>query len=306
MKNKFNKKRFLIFVAIALIIVNIIAYFVGSYLYPKKIDKLDFKLRVGIPPALSEKYNRGKWDKYFKYIKSKGINFIPCYTKTYDDAIQGFLHNSLDLIYVNPIIYLQLTKNKSIDTKECLVEKLFMHDLEEKDKTGNRAVLISLKKSPINFISSTKNKRITFTDKNSMFGYIIPQNFLKKNINEKLDDWFEQIDFSITKDQALMNLIRGDTDIIAIDALTLRNLLDEKGLDEKIIHIVWLSQTFPSHVLCINKNYEHKKELKKILMDAISFYNKNIKNKKIILHEPNYSYRKELESLTQYLGDTND
>ncbi len=300
---KLNKKRFIIMVVIMLIIVNAVAYVVGSYMYPPKIEKIDFKLRVGIPPTLSEKYNKEKWDKYFKYLQSKGINFTPCYTNSYEDAIQGFLHNSLDLIYVNPITFLKLKEPEYIKSKESIIENLFMHTLDPEDKAGNRGILITLKTSNMHFISHTKNMRITFTDKNSMFGYIIPEMFLREKLNVKLDDWFSKVEFSITKDQALMNLIKGYTDVIAIDALTLRNLLETKSIDEKTIQIIWLSQIFPENLLCINKNYKHKEKLKKILHSAIIFYKSQhiTKGNRIIFNEPDYGYKKSLKTLTKYL-----
>jgi len=320
---------------IGIFIIEFILLYIGFSIYiPSKIyPKVPYELRVGIMPSVSHEFCKEKWNTFFEQFNGEKteITVKPFYATSFDELIYGFKNNNLDIIYINAAIFLELQEaTKQQDNVD--VANLLIHKYSDLETRNNRSVLLSTADSE--YISDTEGKRITFTDKKSITGYIIPYKYLTSKMpkNKTIENWFSKIDYSLTKDQAVLNLIKKNkTDIIAIDSLTLKEIAENHKNYNNKCKILWRSQPLPENIFCMNMinkklidvhidTYEDAKKKEKFNKKSDNYMNViynfksiiyknnkktlkyNVLSKQLMLFEtPTNQYKEKLEELNKYL-----
>ena len=298
-----NKKSILYFVAVFIVIETAAVFYAVSSV--KSLSDSQFRpvqvLRIGILPDVSQKYSERYWHDFIKLFADDSDGFIvePYIAHSYSELLTGFSNGSLDIIYVNPATYQTLNENGGLELLAC--QRL---TVEGRDK--NRSILITNKE--IEFLNQTRGLRLTFVDKFSLTGYIIPYNSLVKSLSPtKLSDWFSEISFAPTKSQAFNNMINGETDIVAIDKLSLLKIMDYLQYSDTNLKELWVSRTVPGSVLCCYKSFAETNEnfLKKFraIIQRSADANERVSTKQISfeLIESNYKYQEQLKSLKKYI-----
>ncbi len=250
-------------------------------------------------PTVSHEFSKENWEDFFGKFNGKKteISIKPFYATSFDELIYGFKNNNLDAVYINAAIFLELKKYAK-EKEDFNISELLVHQYSELESRNNRAVLLTTSDSE--YISDTKNNRITFTDKKSMTGYIIPNTYLKSKMpkNTKIENWFSKIDYSLTKDQAVSNLIKKNkTDIIAIDSLTLKKIAENNQDYNSKCKILWRSQPLPENLFCMinfskkkideNIDTEASSDVKKKYNEKVADYMNVIRNFKDIVYKRN-------------------
>ena len=284
-----------ILLAVDLIAFGIVVFFDNKN---EAINNID-NIRLGITPNPDRLETPKTIENFFKVAGKHGsFELEPCYTASYNEAISGFIHGSLDLLYINPAYYLYLKKNYNAD---IVAFQLY----SKQEMEYNHAVLLSIK--PFGHLAETRGKRISFSNKYSMCGYLVPERHLRNNITEPLETWFSKIDFSGSDQYSLDALLKGETDIIACDLLSLIHNTTYKKNARKL-HLMWISQKLPESLICVSaksmeSDFYNRKSLVELgnslwqLSRRETLYNRNSMN----FEPPHFEYMKELDKLEKFL-----
>jgi len=261
------KRNRIIFFASLFIVLESIAVVIALwpvFFYEKKPRPCE--LRLGIIPEVSKGTSRKEWEKFFESLSGETDYVIqPYYANSSEEAMRGFSSGSLDMLYVNAALFLELKKNKS-------AEALLYHKMPDEQKNKNRAALVS--SGELKYISETKGLRISFTDRYSITGYMVPFKYLKDKLRTEPDKWFAEVSYTSNEQQAIEKLRKGETDIIAVSLLTLDSFLAEAGKDSDLRWAaLWVSFQLPEPVICVSSaspflKSEALNKLKKFLWNA--------------------------------------
>ena len=260
-------------------------------------------VRLGILPDVSQKYSHNYWRSFIAQFKDEEDGFIieTYIAHTYSELLSGFVNGSLDLIYVNPATYHQL------ESEHELVP-IASERLTEGDMDKNRCVLVTNKE--VEFLNQTKGLRLTFVDKFSLSGYIVPYNSLMKSLSPNtISEWFSEISYAPTKSQAFINMINDETDIIATDRLALMRIIDYLQCSDSGFTELWLSRMMPEALLCCFKTFSDKNIAVMTAINNVILKHsqkmKQVDSAKIAFApiENSYTYQERLSGLKKYIDN---
>jgi len=297
------QKKLILLIAALFILIETAAVFYAIYSVESERESAFRQIRVvrlGLLPDVSKKYSRKYWKNFLKNFKGQKDFVVELYlANTYDELLTGFTAGSLDLIFVNPATYLDLKKKHDLTP-------LAFQTLTDEEKEKNRAALVTNK--DILYLSQTKGLRITFVDQFSLTGYIVPYYFLRKKLEvADLKEWFSDIYFAPTKSQAFIDLIRGETDVVATDRIRLGKIIDYLQFPDDEIREIWISSNVPEPLLCcFTKFAENNKGIIEQINGAVG--DKAPLSAKVdptsisfIAAEHNYLYKESLTELETYI-----
>ncbi len=303
-----NKKKFIICFVILLILVEGLTLLLYPIIFPEKEQEYSQTLRIGIPQSIVQQYGKNKIIEYFKSFEKFDLYIQPCFILKHTVLLNAFLNDSLDYIYINPAAYYLniLKKNKNASTQKDDFEIVLVHSLKE-DRNHYRPIILSRTEKDENgkikiehLIPDTKGKRLTFTEQGSMTGYIMPKLILENELPETLEKWFAKIEFSLTMEQALLNLIEKRTDVIALDSLILKKFLQQKKYQDIKVTMLSFTETLPENIICTKKSSNEKKnDLKKLFIRAI--LSQNSKKSLFSFYTPGFDYLRNIDKLKEKL-----
>jgi len=242
-----RKRIFILILAFAIIEIMAIAIGVYPFYSQKPQPNPGLTIRLGIVPEISKSETARNWEIFFKQFSAEDLKFniTPYYANSYEEAIHGFIYGSLDLLYINPLVFMDLEKKYG-------ALPILYHKLPETELDKNRAVIVSY--SDIQYIEDTKKKRICFIDKYSLGGYIMPDKFLHDKLKTSPDKWFSDISFAGTKNASFNKFTNKEVDLIATDLWSFEDFLSShQGLSKKT-NILWISGIIPENLICISRN----------------------------------------------------
>ena len=297
------KRNRIIFFVSLFIVLEFIAVVIALwpvFFYEKKGRPCE--LRLGIIPEISKGTSRKEWEKFFESLSGETDYVIrPYYANSTEEAMSGFSSGSLDMLYVNAALFLELQKNKS-------AEALVYHKMPDEQKNKNRAALVA--KGKLKYISDTKGLRISFTDRYSITGYMVPFKYLRDKLRTAPDKWFSEISYTGNEQQAIEKLRRGETDIIAVSLLTLNFFLVEAGRDSDLKwSAMWVSFQLPESLICVSSaspflKSEALNKLKNFLWNASKKRQQEGQSFNImsLAFEPvGFAYNERLEALRKFM-----
>lgn len=258
-------------------------------------------VRLGILPDVSKKISRKFWSSFLQLFRASGHDFViePYIAHSYAELLSGFTNGSLDLIFVNPTTYEQLNSEYDLTSIAC-------QRFNQADREKNRCVLLTNRN--VEFLNQTRDLKMTFVDKFSLTGYIIPQATLKnKMAPTPLDKWFSEIIYAPTKSQAFIDMLEGETDIIATDRLSLSLIINHLQCGESNLTELWVSRPVPESILCCFTGFaENKSEIMKQIREIIQVHSnedQSVSSSSISfeLTDYNFAHEDRLKSLTKYI-----
>lgn len=298
------KRNRIIFFASFFIVLELAAVAIALwpvFFYEKKVRPCE--LRLGIIPEISKGTSRKEWEKFFESLSGEtGYVIQPYYSNSCEEAMSGFVSGSLDMLYVNAALFLELKKGES-------AEALLYHKMPDEQKNKNRAALVS--KEKLKYISDTKGLRIAFTDKYSITGYMVPSKYLRDKLKTEPDKWFAEVNYTGNEQQSLEKLRRAETDIIAVNLLTLENFLAGEGRDADLKwSAIWVSFQLPEPVICVSSaspflKSEALNKLKIFLWNASKKRHQEGQsfNMMSLAFEPvDFAYNERLDTLRKFMG----
>lgn len=243
-----NRKTIIVAAVVAFALVELAAIVVGIwpilFLY-ERVDNARCPLRLGILPLPSKSESRKVWEVLLRdyAARYKDVKLAPYYANNYEELLNGFLHGSLDLAYVNPEIYNELRQKMAV--LPLVACQLFENDGE------NRAVLATVK--DFHLLRQTKAVRMTFVDRHSLSGYLMPLNYIRDKTGVPPERWFSQVSFAGTDAQAITDMIHGQTDLVATDRNMLADCVARFSYPDLQLKTLWMSQRpIPPNLVCAN------------------------------------------------------
>lgn len=295
-----TRKRLLWGFLAVFVVIELIAVFVGVWSLPSTDETpslLEDKiLRLGILPVISKKASEELWTPFLQELRDEHqITIEPYFANAGEEIIAGFKNDVLDVLFVNSAIYLKLK-----DESDNLRVLGYQRDVGRRE--GDVAALVTLGDRP-RFISKTENMSITFTNKHSVTGYIAPYAQLSQKLPRPPEKWFSKISFAGTDHQAVLDLMQGKTDIIAVEYNTLKEIMKSNNFQESDLRVMWLMRNLPPMVVCINDN------LNKTFQDALRncllidpTNPRSYAGKSIVFIPEDFVYQAQLDVLKKFLA----
>jgi phosphonate transport system substrate-binding protein len=188
-------------------------------LYPSKASGRE-TLKFGIHPYLPAEELMERFTPLADLIGKKlGVKVEIVISRSYDEHIQRIGRNELDLAYMGPFSYVQMT---SVYGKKPILARL-----EIDGKPTFTGVIFVLKTSDIQTLSGLKGKRFAFAERESTMGFIVPL-YMLSEAGVRLED-FEEYEFITNHNNVALSVLSGDFDAGAIKDETFEKY-ESKGL----------------------------------------------------------------------------
>jgi len=174
------------------------------------------------------------------------------------------------------------------------------------NKTFYKSYVIAIK-DDIKNLFDLKEKAIAFTDPYSFAGYIVLENYLKKNgLNL---DFFSKHFFTFSINSSIEALKEGLADAITIDSNTYEQIKERNPDISNALHIVWESPIEipnPPVIAIKNMDYKTKLQFQKLFLDM----DKSVEGRKV-LNILGYDKYVEVSSnffepISEWLGKNNE
>ncbi len=300
-KNVIMKIVRIIIISLTVIFIADLLVFANVIFSDRESDKSEPQeiIRVGIAPDKDRIETDKTISSFLFELRNQGLYEIkPCFSNSYAEAVAGFIHGSLDMILINPAYYLQLKREHN-------ARILAVQKYSPEEKNYNHAVLLSAR--PIRHINLTRGLRLSYSNRYSMTGYLVPQRYLALQLPQPPGQWFSRISFAESFEHAFEDLLAGKADLIAVDLYWLKNNLKYRE-KAAALHILWTSQALPESLICVSFSsaYYNATVLQDITAQLWSATQKDtVFNRSSMFFEPvNFNYEMELNKLETFLyGD---
>ncbi len=219
-------------------------------------EKDDDTLRIGLISVAGDNksyilekelanYIGEKLDKKVKLIQKKSYNDINILLK----------NNQIDVAFLSTGAY-SLYEDK---------ESLELLARPNRGKAYYHPIIITKKDSSVNTIDDLKNNSFAFVDSYSYSGYLVFNDYLKKN-GTTVNKFFSNSYFTHSHEESINQVINGTVSAAIVDDWALQYMNNNFSNIENNIKII---KTFPEVAtgpVVTHKNYENKEKIKQILL----------------------------------------
>jgi phosphonate transport system substrate-binding protein len=194
------------------------------------------EIRFGILPRLSAMELHTMFEPLANYLtKETGEKVSIVITKDFDAFKAAVRAGQVDLAFANPLIYVQLKKETTLDVLALSAEK--------KAGTKFRGIIIARKDSGIEKAQDLRGKKLIFVEKDSAAGYIFQMLLLSRaGLNVHKD--FTTLPFAKKHDNVTMAVFNKAADAGGIREDDLDKMKDK--IDVSQIKIVAYTDYFPN------------------------------------------------------------
>jgi phosphonate transport system substrate-binding protein len=162
------------------------------------------ELRLGVLPRLSATEMTAMFRPLAEYLgRETGQKVSLVVAKDFDAFEKQVRDGEVDLAFANPLVYVQLKKERDLAPLGVAVEK--------KGGTKFRGIFVVRKDSGIDDVRALKGKRLIFVDEDSLGGYIAQALFLKKQGHDVQKD-FVRLPFAKKHDNVTMAVLNKAAD----------------------------------------------------------------------------------------------
>lgn len=164
-------------------------------------------LRFGVPPFVSPADVKTQYEPVMRTLAELlGVSVELRVGESYDDTINGLVSGSLELALLPPASYV-LARKRQPDL-QLLAAQL------ANGATSYSSYILVRKDDPAESLRDLRGRRITFVDRRSTSGYILPlAALLQRGLDPTRD--FAEVRFAGSHFAAVKDLLRGDTDAAA-------------------------------------------------------------------------------------------
>jgi len=238
-------------------------------------------------------------DFFRKFGQQPDFTVIPCYAASYDEAVAGFIHGSIDLLLINSAYFLTLKEKYNA---KAIVRQRF----SASEKEYNHAVLLA--GSKITDLSVTRGLRLVYKDRYAMGGYLVPDHYIQTQLGVPEQQWFKSIRFTGSDYTSLDDLIAGRADVIAVNLRTLGNN-ELYRQNARNFNMFWISQQLPESVICVSfqSDFFVNADLLQRLTNALwtlSRQDTNFNSTSMSFEPIDFQFEGELKKLEEYLHST--
>jgi len=194
------------------------------------------EIKLGVLPRLSATELSMMFRPLTEYLsRETGQKVTLVVAKDFDTFEKQVRDGELDLAFSNPLVYVQLKKERDLAPLGLAAEK--------KGGTKFRGVIIARKDSGLADVSGLKGKRLIFVDEDSLGGYIGQALLLKKQGFDLQRD-FVRLPFAKKHDNVTMAVFNKAADAGGIREDDLEKMKDKVDLSQ--LKILAYTDSFPN------------------------------------------------------------
>lgn len=195
------------------------------------------------------------------YLGTKlGVRFRISFYRKYEDIVKAMINGDCDFAWLGPVTYLSARKGiPCIPLAQVMINGTGFY----------KSVILIRKGDGYSEITDLKGKSFAFTNRKSTSGYIYPWNFMKeKEISPK--DFFRNTDFAGSHSNAIVQLLAGKYDAVAVEENALKRLSGK--IDVSSVAILAEAGNIPNGPIAAHPKVPGPltSEMKKLLIDLTS------------------------------------
>ncbi len=201
-------------------------------------------LRIGVLPDQNPEILKQRFEPILKYLSEKLR--LPCellVPESYQDLLVLFHERKIDLAYFGGYSYV---KARQDDRAIPLVMR--------RVDTRFTSLLIVNASSPLQNLESLENRSFAFGSNLSTSGHLMPRYFLQQR-NIAPESFFGSVQYSGAHDKTAYWVRDGVVDAGAVNATTLRSMLDKNLIGRNEIRILWETPPYADYVWAIQPQF---------------------------------------------------
>jgi phosphonate transport system substrate-binding protein len=230
--------------AVSALIIGVM-FFISSDL-PSEIGNIESAevLRIGVLPDQSPEVLRKRFAPVLSYLaENLQLACELIVPESYSDLLELFHDQKVDLVYLGGYSFVKAQqKNHAIPLVMRRVDTRFT------------SLFILNANSPAQTLDKLENKSIAFGSSLSTSGHLMPRYFLQqKNITP--ESFFSEVRYSGAHDQAAYWVRDGVVDVGAVNATTIRSMLDKNLIKSNDFRILWETPPYADYVWAIRPQF---------------------------------------------------
>jgi phosphonate transport system substrate-binding protein len=201
-------------------------------------------LRIGVLPDQSPEVLRKRFAPVLSYLaENLQLACELIVPESYSDLLELFHDQKVDLVYLGGYSFVKAQqKNHAIPLVMRRVDTRFT------------SLFIVNANSPAQTLDKLENKSIAFGSSLSTSGHLMPRYFLQqKNITP--ESFFSEVRYSGAHDQTAYWVRDGVVDVGAVNATTIRSMLDKNLIKSNDFRILWETPPYADYVWAIRPQF---------------------------------------------------
>ena len=230
------------------LLVVTIAIIIGIFFFiqPALIEKSTTleEIRLGTLPDQSAKNLETRLQPLLDYLSLKtGIHCKVIIPSGYSELVKLFAEHKVDIAYFGGLTFLQAHKNHG-------AEALVMREID----TRFTSLFITNKKNSTKKLTDFKDKVISFGNRLSTSGHLMPRHFLHTEYHIKAENYFAEVRYSGTHDKTIYQVRDNKVDLGAVNAAIYRKMIADGRINHNDIQIIWKTPPYADYVWAVNSH----------------------------------------------------
>ena len=230
--------------AVSALIIGVMFFMSGERQFEiGKIESAEV-LRIGVLPDQSPEALRKRFAPVLSYLaESLQLRCELIVPESYSDLLELFHDQKVDLVYLGGYSYVKAQQNDH-------AIPLVMRRVD----TRFTSLFIVNANSPAQTLDNLENKSIAFGSSLSTSGHLMPRYFLQqKNITP--ETFFSEVRYSGAHDQTAYWVRDGVVDVGAVNATTIRSMLDKNLIKSNDFRVLWETPPYADYVWAIRPQF---------------------------------------------------
>jgi len=235
-------------------------------------------LRIAVLPDQSISALQRKYAPLLAYLSQ----YLQIETKliiptSYQDLVEKFDQNKVDLAYLGGLTFLQVHNNSQ-------AKALVMREAD----TRFSSWFVVKGESNIDRIEQLADKSFTFGSNLSTSGHLMPRHYLATEYQISPEQFFKQVNYSSGHDQTIYDVRDGVVSAGAVNSIVYSQMLIENRVSADQVKVIWKSPPYPDYVWAVQANLsEH---ITNLLRNAFLSLSQNDSKHKKVLDKLGASY----------------
>jgi phosphonate transport system substrate-binding protein len=248
--------------ALRIIIMVILAFFVSNCGTPEEKIEAPTELKVSILSSESPEVLKIIYTPLLEHIQKQiGLKVTLVIPESYEQLLEMFHMGKVDVVDFGGMTFL-LANIKSG------AEPIVMRDIDLHIKSA----FIALADASNTTIENFAGKHMSFGDKLSTSGHLMPRHFLETR-GIFVDRFFSQVTYTGANDKTAFDVVAGKTDLGVLNNAILEKLIANGQIKKGILKVIWQTPTYANYVWAIQPKMN--KELKAKIIDSFLMLSKN-------------------------------
>ena len=207
--------------------------------FQQKTAPLEF--HVGVLPDESMEQLHLRYDPLLDYLSAEtGFKFNLVLASDYNDLLNLFIEEKLDLAYLGGFTFLQLRARH--DTVPLV--------MREVDTRFTSFFLVN-QKNTAQDLTEFKDKSFSFGSRLSTSGHLMPRHFLNNKQHIFPEQFFSEVSYSGAHDKTAYRVRDGEVDLGVANSEIIRSMFKDGRLNDQDLRIIWETPPYPDYVWAV-------------------------------------------------------